>query len=133
MKSSDHPGAPGGTTSPSALPSPDSALDAPGALPVRSCPVCGEAEGPGWLQKGDLRLGRCARCSMVYATPVPAAFASGRYYEQAGSEYYLSAAKLEGDYAPERFERELRLFRKHCRRGRVLERRLFVGGVFVPA
>ncbi|HXP63233.1 MAG TPA: class I SAM-dependent methyltransferase [Dongiaceae bacterium] len=128
MKSSEQPGTPGDRTSPSALPSPDSALrtphsavDAPGALPGRGCPVCGAAEGPGWLQKADLRLARCARCSMVYAAPVPAAFASGRYYEQVGTEYYLSAAKLEGDYAPERFERELRLFRKHCRRGRVLD------------
>jgi SAM-dependent methyltransferase len=58
---------------------------------------------------------------MVYVSPAPAALASGRYYEQAGTEYYLSAAKLEGDYAAERFERELRLFRKHCRRGRVLD------------
>lgn len=87
----------------------------------RNCPVCGEAQGRGWLEKGGLRLARCGRCSMVYVSPVPAEFASGRYYEQVGAEYYLSAAKLEGDYAAERFERELRLFRRHCRRGRVLD------------
>lgn len=83
--------------------------------------MCGDGEARGWLEKDGLRLARCARCSMVYVSPVPAAFASGRYYQQAGTEYYLSPAKLEGDYAPERFERELRLFRKHCRRGRVLD------------
>ncbi len=58
---------------------------------------------------------------MVYASPVPAAFASGEYYDGVGAEYYLSAAKLEGDYAPERFERELRLLRAHCAKGSVLD------------
>jgi len=87
----------------------------------RSCPVCGAAEGRGWLEKRGLWLARCARCSMVYVSPAPAAMASGRYYEQAGREYYLSPAKLESDYAAERFERELDLFRKHCRRGEVLD------------
>jgi SAM-dependent methyltransferase len=58
---------------------------------------------------------------MVYVSPVPAGFASGQYYEQVGAEYYLSPAKVEGDYAPERFERELRLFRQHCPKGSVLD------------
>ncbi len=127
MKSSDQPGAPAGGDSPSArsnppsvLRPPPSALGAPAFLP-RNCPVCGAAKGLGWLEKGSLRLARCGACSMVYASPAPAEFACGRYYEQAGTEYYLLPAKLEGDYAAERFERELRLFRKHCRRGRVLD------------
>jgi 2-polyprenyl-3-methyl-5-hydroxy-6-metoxy-1,4-benzoquinol methylase len=58
---------------------------------------------------------------MVYANPVPAEFASGEHYERAGRDYYLIPAKLESDYAAVRFERELRLFRKHCRRGAVLD------------
>jgi 2-polyprenyl-3-methyl-5-hydroxy-6-metoxy-1,4-benzoquinol methylase len=58
---------------------------------------------------------------MIYANPVPAEFASGSYYDTAGAEYYLSPAKLESDYADVRFERELRLFRKHCARGSVLD------------
>ncbi len=58
---------------------------------------------------------------MVYVQRVPAEFASGQYYDQAGAEYYLSPAKLESDYAPVRFERELRLFRRHCPGGAVLD------------
>jgi 2-polyprenyl-3-methyl-5-hydroxy-6-metoxy-1,4-benzoquinol methylase len=58
---------------------------------------------------------------MIYANPIPAEFASGEYYDRAGTDYYLSPAKLESDYAPVRFERELRLFRKHCRSGTVLD------------
>jgi 2-polyprenyl-3-methyl-5-hydroxy-6-metoxy-1,4-benzoquinol methylase len=58
---------------------------------------------------------------MVYANPAPADFASGQYYDQAGTDYYLSPAKLESDYAAVRFERELRLFRKHCPSGAVLD------------
>ncbi len=57
---------------------------------------------------------------MIYANPVPAAMASGTFYDKAGQEY-LAADKLESDYAPVRFERELRLFRKHCPRGSVLD------------
>ena len=57
---------------------------------------------------------------MIYANPVPAAMATGTFYDQAGHEY-LAADKLESDYAPVRFERELRLFRNHCPRGSVLD------------
>jgi len=73
------------------------------------------------LQKGELRLVRCRQCAMVYANPVPGEFASGEYYDRTGADYYLSPAKLESDYAGVRFERELRLFRKHCQGGAVLD------------
>src|ERR1039458_438337 len=87
----------------------------------RDCPVCGGQNAEAYLRKGELRLVRCRLCSMVYANPVPADFASGQYYDQAGTDYYLSPAKLESDYAAVRFERELRLFRKHCPSGAVLD------------
>lgn len=58
---------------------------------------------------------------MVYANPVPEEFASGQYYDHAAAEYYLSAPKLQSDYADVRFQRELRLFRKHCPGGAVLD------------
>jgi len=58
---------------------------------------------------------------MTYANPVPPEFASGAYYNQTGVDYYLSPAKLESDYANVRFERELRLFRKHSKGGAVLD------------
>ena len=58
---------------------------------------------------------------MIYANPIPADMASGEFYDAAGKDYYLSPAKLESDYADVRFERELRLFRKHCPRGAVLD------------
>lgn len=93
----------------------------PAEVVSRECPVCGGADAEAHLHKGDLRLVRCRRCSMVYANPVPAEYASGQYYDRAGADYYLSPAKLESDYAAVRFERELRLFRKHCRGGAVLD------------
>ena len=58
---------------------------------------------------------------MIYANPIPTAMANGEFYDAAGKDYYLSPAKLESDYADVRFERELRLFRKHCPRGSVLD------------
>jgi 2-polyprenyl-3-methyl-5-hydroxy-6-metoxy-1,4-benzoquinol methylase len=87
----------------------------------RDCPVCGRNDAVAWLQKGELRLVRCRLCSMIYANPAPAEFASGQYYDRAGTDYYLSPAKLESDYAAVRFERELRIFRKHCQGGAVLD------------
>jgi 2-polyprenyl-3-methyl-5-hydroxy-6-metoxy-1,4-benzoquinol methylase len=65
---------------------------------------------------------------MLYANPVPVEFVSGQYYDERGTDYYLSPAKLEGDYAPVRFERELRLFRKFCPGGSVLDVGCSTGG-----
>jgi SAM-dependent methyltransferase len=56
---------------------------------------------------------------MVYADAVAPALASGSFYAQ--RPFYLSPDKLESDYAPVRFERELRIFRSYCRAGRVLD------------
>lgn len=58
---------------------------------------------------------------MLFANPVPAEFASGQYYDTEGAEYYLSPEKLQSDYSSVRFERELKLFRQHCRSGAVLD------------
>src|SRR6266536_5613744 len=86
----------------------------------RNCPVCGQTQAKLWLEKSGMRIVRCVSCSMLYVNPVPAKFASGQYYDNEGAEYYLSPAKLKSDYASVRFERELRLFRSHCRKGAVL-------------
>ncbi|MGH7972726.1 MAG: hypothetical protein ACREIC_28770, partial [Limisphaerales bacterium] len=51
----------------------------------RSCPVCGLAESADYARKGELRLVRCARCSMVFADPVPAAYATGEFYNSAAA------------------------------------------------
>ncbi len=58
---------------------------------------------------------------MIFANPVNAGLASGQYYDREAAGYYLSPAKLQSDYAEVRFERELRLFREHCRGGRILD------------
>src|SRR5438105_387177 len=87
----------------------------------RHCPICGHSEARSYLKTDLVRLVCCDRCGMTYANPVPAEFASGQYYDEAGEEYYLSPAKLESDYASVRFERELRLFRRHCSAGSVLD------------
>jgi len=58
---------------------------------------------------------------MVFANPVDAAYLDGSYYEDAGKPFYLSPEKLAGDFADVRFARELRWFRKFCRKGRVLD------------
>src|SRR3954447_11232131 len=91
-----------------------------GGIP-RHCPVCGSNEPRAYLQKRQLQLVRCSTCSMVYANPVADEFASGKYYDAVGTGYYLSPAKVESDYAPVRFERELGLFREHCASGAVLD------------
>jgi SAM-dependent methyltransferase len=88
---------------------------------ARACPLCGAEPAEAYLEKNGLRLVRCAKCTMIYANPIPNEMASGSYYDAAGRDYYLSPAKLESDYAPVRFERELALFRKHCRQGTVLD------------
>jgi 2-polyprenyl-3-methyl-5-hydroxy-6-metoxy-1,4-benzoquinol methylase len=65
---------------------------------------------------------------MVYADPISPDMASGRYYDHVGADYYLSKDKLAGDYATIRFERELTLFRKFCRGGKILDVGCSTGG-----
>ena len=93
---------------------------APGLI-SRDCPVCGVKQAETFLQKRELRLVRCGACGMIYADPVPAEYATGDYYDQTAAGYYLSPAKLESDYSPVRFERELRLFRRYCAGGAILD------------
>ncbi|MBL9139377.1 MAG: class I SAM-dependent methyltransferase [Verrucomicrobiales bacterium] len=57
---------------------------------------------------------------MAFASPLPTE-ASEAYYDQLGRPYYLSPDKLAGDYAAVRFERELRLLRRLCPAGSVLD------------
>ena len=73
------------------------------------------------LAKGTLQLVCCRGCAMVYADPVDPELASGRFYDRLGVPFYLSPDKLAGDYAPVRFAREQRLFRRFCPAGRVLD------------
>ena len=58
---------------------------------------------------------------MIFASPVSANYVDGSFYEDAGRPFYLSPEKLEGDYSPVRFSRELRLFRSFCTSGKVLD------------
>jgi 2-polyprenyl-3-methyl-5-hydroxy-6-metoxy-1,4-benzoquinol methylase len=87
----------------------------------RSCPVCASDIQTEVLKKGGLRLVRCDVCSMVYASPIEDAMMTGAFYDQLATPFYLSPDKLESDYAPVRFERELKLFRNFCASGRVLD------------
>jgi 2-polyprenyl-3-methyl-5-hydroxy-6-metoxy-1,4-benzoquinol methylase len=58
---------------------------------------------------------------MVYASPVKNEFVTGAFYDQHGPDFYLSPDKLAADYAPVRYERELRWFRRFCPSGSVLD------------
>jgi 2-polyprenyl-3-methyl-5-hydroxy-6-metoxy-1,4-benzoquinol methylase len=90
-------------------------------LVPRSCPVCASDAHREVLKKGDLRLVRCSDCSMVYASPIEESLITGQFYDQLASPFYLSPNKLESDYAPVRFARELKLFRRFCASGDVLD------------
>lgn len=58
---------------------------------------------------------------MVYASPIDEGWATGHFYDRLGTPYYLSPDKVQSDYAPVRFARELKLFRRFCRQGTVLD------------
>ncbi len=88
--------------------------------PPRRCPVCvGNGSVP-WRTKGTLRLVRCPACGMVFADPLPPE-SSAAHYDQLGRPFYLSADKLEGDFASVRFQRELALLRRFSSAGAVLD------------
>jgi len=56
---------------------------------------------------------------MLYVPSLAPEFASGEFYQK--SRYHLLQEKLVNDYAPIRYERELRLFCRFCPRGDVLD------------
>src|SRR3954468_12200640 len=85
----------------------------------RVCPLCDEQDAARLWQKGALQLVRCRACSMVYVDLVAEMVASGLVYRE--RPFYLSPEKLESDYAPVRYERELKVFRAWCRAGAVLD------------
>jgi 2-polyprenyl-3-methyl-5-hydroxy-6-metoxy-1,4-benzoquinol methylase len=98
------------------------------AMIERACPVCdGRETRPHW-RKEDVKLVQCRACGMVFANPIPTALASGEHYEGLASGLYLSGDKLAADYAPVRFERELKVFRRFCPRGKVLDIGCSTGG-----
>ena len=94
----------------------------------RNCPLCDRNEADALWAKGRLRIVRCRCCAMIYASPVAPEMTSGEHYERSAARYQLSPDKLESDFAPVRFERELRLFRSHCGRGAVLDVGCSTGG-----
>ena len=87
----------------------------------RCCPGCGQtASSPVW-RKGQLHVVACCSCEVFYANPVEEELASGKFYDRLGVPFYLSPNKLEGDYSPVRFNREMAYFRRHCQEGAVLD------------
>ena len=90
--------------------------------------MCGSKGGEPLFAKGALRVVRCARCGMRFANPVESRFVEGTFYHQLATPFYLSPEKLQGDYAPVRFTRELRLFRRYCRGGALLDVGCSTGG-----
>jgi 2-polyprenyl-3-methyl-5-hydroxy-6-metoxy-1,4-benzoquinol methylase len=58
---------------------------------------------------------------MIYASPIEESLATGKFYDQLATPFYLSPDKLESDYAPVRFARELKLFCRFCLCGDVLD------------
>lgn len=58
---------------------------------------------------------------MCFASPVDRALIDGSFYSDEGARYHLSPEKIAGDFSPVRFQRELALFRRHCRSGAVLD------------
>ena len=96
--------------------------------PRRCCPVCREPKRETIGTKGDLVLLRCVVCGMTYLDPSVSRLADDRYYDAGGSSFYLNAGKLQADYSPVRFERELRAFRRQVTSGRVLDVGCSTGG-----
>jgi 2-polyprenyl-3-methyl-5-hydroxy-6-metoxy-1,4-benzoquinol methylase len=91
------------------------------SLIPRRCPVCEGSSAPALFQKGPLHLVRCRDCRMIFVNPVEAGWINGDHYDQLARPFYLSPDKLESDYAPVRFQRELRIFRRFCSSGAVLD------------
>ena len=87
----------------------------------RKCPVCDGSDIVPFNQKVEMWLVRCRTCSAFFVSPIPPEIATGEFYDRLSVPFYLSPGKLESDYAPVRFTRELKLFRRFCPSGDVLD------------
>jgi ubiquinone/menaquinone biosynthesis C-methylase UbiE len=58
---------------------------------------------------------------MLFASPLNSSLVDGSFYHREGTDYYTSADKLEGDFDPVRFRRELQILQRYCPSGRVLD------------
>lgn len=65
---------------------------------------------------------------MVFSSQVASSLSDGTFYQAVGSAFYASEDKLAGDYSPVRYTREIRLLRKFCSSGRVLDVGCSTGG-----
>src|SRR6478672_601101 len=95
---------------------------------TRDCPVCGARRHEVLWEKQNLRLVRCASCSMIFAAEAPSEFAGGEFYQTTGSAFYSSEDKLAGDYSPVRYTRETSLLHRFCPKGRLLDVGCSTGG-----
>jgi 2-polyprenyl-3-methyl-5-hydroxy-6-metoxy-1,4-benzoquinol methylase len=93
----------------------------PPRLVPRQCPVCASSSHVRLFTKGDLTVVQCKDCSMIFANPIEEQFITGDFYDQLANPFYLSPDKLQSDYAPVRFARELKLLRTFCPAGSVLD------------
>lgn len=58
---------------------------------------------------------------MIYANPVDSSLISGSFYDDLASKFYLDPDKLAADYSSVRFDRELKIFRRFCLRGPIID------------
>ncbi len=65
---------------------------------------------------------------MVFSDQAAPEFAEGEFYATTGSQFYASDEKLAGDYSPVRYLREIKLLRRFCPKGRVLDVGCSTGG-----
>lgn len=92
----------------------------------RPCPVCSEPRAEGWLRKENFAIVRCLQCGMKYV-PDAGVLASD-YYSTDADCFYISDDKVRGDYAPHRYDREIKALRQHCPSGKVLDVGCSTGG-----
>ncbi len=65
---------------------------------------------------------------MVFVANAEQEFSDGRFYATTGSAFYASDDKLAGDYSPVRYAREIKILRRVCARGRILDVGCSTGG-----
>lgn len=98
---------------------------------ARPCPVCSEQRSEGWLRKENFAIVRCVQCGMKYIDD--AAVLAPDYYSTDADSFYISDDKIRGDYAPDRYARELNALRRYCPGGKVLDVGCSTGGFLYQA
>lgn len=99
----------------------------------RNCPGCGANASKPLFYKENVTFVECYMCKTVFVNPVPPDDVFSELYNMDWADYFQDEAKIERDFEPNRYWRELDAIPPQWRRGELLDVGCATGSFLVAA